>query len=108
MKNKIIITTIITLIWITTIFKHNKQETINIIANNNIEIITCTVNNKEYQYQIIYDDAENKYIALSNEHLKIDIKYDTEEELNNLITNIFTNKEGTCTTTKIQEIDLNL
>lgn len=108
MKNKIIITTVVSIAWIATIFIHSKKEEINIIDNNNLEIISCKVNNKEYQYQIIYDEEENKYIALSNDYLKIDIKYDTEEELNNLITNIFTNKQGTCTTITIQDIDLNL
>ena len=66
------------------------------------------MNNKEYIYDIIYNETNHKYIILNNKTLKNDVSYDTEEEVKNLITTIFQNKGATCTIDSNDKIDLDI
>lgn len=70
-----------------------------------IEIISCNINNKNYEYKVFYKDG--KYKVLSNEYLLSDIETNTEEELRNIIESIFINKNGKCNVDTIENIEIN-
>ena len=66
--------------------------------NNDNVIVTlnCNLNNKLYIYEIIYDNDNNLYKIKPNNSLLIEIQKSTEEELENIINNIFISKNGSC------------
>lgn len=67
--------------------------------NNNDNIIVtlnCNLNNKLYTYEIIYDNDNNLYKIKPNNSLLIEIQKSSEEELENIINNIFISKNGSC------------
>ena len=67
--------------------------------NNNDNIIVtlnCNLNNKLYTYEIIYDNGNNLYKIKPNNSLLIEIQKSSEEELENIINNIFISKNGSC------------
>lgn len=102
MKKKILLLIIIIIIII--LKPKNKIDNNIAIIEQPIEIINCNINNKNYEYKIFYKN--NKYIAITNEYLLSNIETNTEEELRNVITSIFDNKNGTCYIETIKNIEL--
>lgn len=82
--------------------------------NNSIEsddtlvTLNCNLNNKLYSYEIIYDKNDNLYKIKPNNSLLIEIQKSSEEELENIIKNIFTTKGGSCITDNNLVINIDL
>lgn len=70
--------------------------------------IDCKLNNKIYSYEIIYDENNNLYKIKPNSSLLIEIQKSNEEELENIINNIFISKGGTCNAFNNSIINLDL
>ena len=66
------------------------------INDNVIVTLNCNLNNKIYTYEIIYDIDNNLYKIKPNNSLLIEIQKSSEEELENIINNIFISKNGSC------------
>ena len=64
--------------------------------DNVLVTLDCKLNDKIYSYEIVYDDESNLYKIKPNSSLLIEMQKTSEEELENIIKNIFINKGGTC------------
>lgn len=64
--------------------------------DNVLVTLDCKLNNKIYSYEIVYDDESNLYKIKPNSSILIEMQKTSEEELENIIKNIFINKGGTC------------
>lgn len=68
-----------------------------LLENDNVLVtLDCKLNDKIYSYEIVYDDESNLYKIKPNSSLLIEMQKTSEEELENIIKNIFINKGGTC------------
>ena len=77
--------------------------------NDNVLVtLNCNLNNKLYTYEIIYDNNDKLYKIIPNNNLLIEIQKSNEEELENIINNIFISKGGTCTVINNLVINLDL
>lgn len=65
-------------------------------SNDILVTLNCNLNNKLYSYEILYDENDNFYKIKPNNSLLIEIQKTSEEELENIIKNIFTTKGGSC------------
>ena len=57
--------------------------------NNVLVTLDCKLNDKIYSYEIVYDDESNLYKIKPNSSLLIEMQKSSEEELENIIKNIF-------------------
>ena len=85
-------------------YKNNNS----IESNDTLVTLNCNLNNKLYSYEIIYDKNDNLYKIKPNNSLLIEIQKSSEEELENIIKNIFTTKGGSCITDNNLVINIDL
>lgn len=104
MKKKLFVILFVMLFIVILIAKKDDDNTL-ISIEQPIEIISCNINNRSYEYNVYYKD--DKYKVLSNEYLLSDIETNTEEELRNIIESIFVNKNGKCDVDTIENIEIN-
>jgi len=83
---------------------------ISIVEENNNTLVTlnCNLNNKLYSYEIIYEEKDNLYKIKPNNSLLIEMQNKSEEDLENIINNIFINKGGSCITDNNLVINIDL
>lgn len=104
-KVKIFIVSLPLILMILTIGYRNNNS---YISDNVIVTLNCNLNNKLYTYEIIYDIDNNLYKIKPNNSLLIEIQKSSEEELENIINNIFISKGGTCISDNNLVINLDL
>ena len=104
-KVKIFIVSLPLILMILTIGYRNNNSYIN---DNVIVTLNCNLNNKLYTYEIIYDIDNNLYKIKPNNSLLIEIQKSSEEELENIINNIFISKGGICISDNNLVINLDL
>ena len=76
--------------------------------NNTLLTLNCNLNNKLYSYEIIYEEKDNLYKIKPNNSLLIEMQNKSEEDLENVINNIFINKGGSCSIENNLVINLDL
>lgn len=89
-------------------FINRNNNLVNNSVDDTIVKVDCKLNNKIYSYEIIYDDNNNLYKIKPNSSLLIEIQKSNEEELENILNNIFETKGGTCSASNNSIINLDL
>ena len=73
-----------------------KNNSLNKEDNKALITLNCNLNNKLYSYDIIYDETYSLYKIKPNNSLLIELQKSNEEDLENIIKNIFITKGGNC------------
>ena len=78
------------------IIMNYKNNSLNKEDNKALITLNCNLNNKLYSYDIIYDETYSLYKIKPNNSLLIELQKSNEEDLENIIKNIFITKGGNC------------